>query len=66
MNRFEFELFEQKRQEKPHLVFQVEHLLLALVARLVAGDTAAFIPQFAVTRIESRTSTVLPSRAGAE
>jgi len=47
------------------IVIEVEHLLVAFVAAFVAGDAAALIAHFDVTRIEPY-STVLPGGAGAE
>jgi hypothetical protein len=34
-------------------MFEVEHLLVALIAALMQGDAAAFIADFDVTRIKS-------------
>src|ERR1017187_4015797 len=39
--------------QHPKIMFQVENLLLPLVAALVARDAAALVPDFHVARIES-------------
>src|SRR6266851_4872223 len=35
------------------IVLEIEHLLIALVTALVAGEAAAFVPDLDATRIES-------------